>query len=556
MPSDASPDVTATATATVAGDRPSSTGPDPTISTGPADAAGQAVPADLIRRLVARVAAGPEAAVATTTTPLTGAVLAPIPQCTADDVRAAVADARVAQAAWAGEPVRRRAAILARVHDLVLARRSEVLDLIQLESGKARGHAYEEVADVAINARFYSRRGPRLLADARRGGLVPVFTQTREVRHPKGVVGIVAPWNYPLALSASDALPALLAGNAVVIKPDSQTTLTALWAADVLAEAGLPEGLFQVVAGSGPVVGTALFDAVDYVCFTGSTATGRTVAQQAAGRLVGASLELGGKNGCYVAADADLDRAAEGLVRDCFSSAGQLCVSIERVYLHEKIADSFLERFVPRVRALRLGAGLDYTADVGSLASARQLETVTAHVQDAVAHGATLLAGGRPRPDVGPNFFEPTLLADVPPEAVCHAEETFGPVVGIYRVRDDEEAVARINDSRYGLNAAVWTRDLRRGARLARRLRTGTVSVNESFTASWGSIGSPMGGRGESGIGRRHGAEGLLRFTEAQTVAVQRGVGLGVLYGLGPRRFDETFTRLLRLSRATRFPWP
>lgn len=519
-------------------------------------AAGGRIDPGVLRRLVARVAASPGAQTLPTTTPLTGAQLAEIPRCSAEDVAVAVAHARHAQAVWEAEPVRARAGVLRRVHDLVLLRRDEILDLIQLETGKARGHAYDEVADVAINARFYARRGPGMLADTRRGGIVPVLTRAREVRHPKGVIGIVAPWNYPLALSLSDALPALLAGNAVVIKPDSQTTLTALWAAELLAEAGLPEGLFQVVAGSGTVVGTALFDLADYICFTGSTATGRRVAQQAAGRLVGASLELGGKNGCYVAADADVERAAEGLVRDCFSSAGQLCVSIERLYLHRDVADAFLERFTERVRGLRLGAELDFTADVGSLASSQQLATVTAHVQDAVAQGARVLAGGRARPDIGPLFFEPTLLDGVPPSAVCHAQETFGPVVSVYRVGDDDEAVRLINDSPYGLNAAVWTRDLRRGARIARRLRTGTASVNESFTATWGSVGAPMGGRGQSGIGRRHGTEGLLRFTDVQTVAVQRVVGLGLLYGLGPRRFAETFSRLLRLSRATRFPWP
>jgi succinate-semialdehyde dehydrogenase/glutarate-semialdehyde dehydrogenase len=530
--------------------------PGGTSSAGTPCATEPRVTPELIRRLVARVAASPGARTMPATTPLTGAPLAEIPQCSVEDVAAAVANARFAQAGWATTPVRRRAAVLARVHDLVLARRDEILDLVQLESGKARGHAYEEVADVAINARFYARRGPKLLADVRRGGIVPVLTRTREVRHPKGVIGIVAPWNYPLALSVSDSLPALLAGNAVVLKPDSQTTLTGLWGADLLAEAGLPEGLFQVVAGPGSVVGTALFDAVDYICFTGSTATGLRVAQQAAGRLVGASLELGGKNGCYVADDADLDRAAEALVRDCFSSAGQLCVSIERIYVHEAVADAFLERFVPRVRDLRLGAGLDYTADVGSLASASQLATVASHVEDAVARGAKVLAGGRPRPDVGPLFFEPTLLTDVPPDAVCHAEETFGPVVSLYRVAGDDEAVRLINDTRYGLNGAVWTKDTRRGARLAQQLRTGTASVNESFTATWGSIGAPMGGRGQSGIGRRHGTEGLHRFTEVQNVAVQRGPGLGVLYGLGPRRFADTFSRLLSLAKALRFPWP
>src|ERR687884_2222839 len=489
------------------------------------------------RRLTARVVAAPDARRATTTAPFTGAPLAELPLSTPDDVRAAVARARSAQPSWAARDVRDRAEVLLRLHDLVLARRAELLDLVQLECGKARAHAFEEIADVAINARWYARKGPGLLGDVRHPGLVPGLTRVTEVRQPKGVVGVIAPWNYPFTLALSDALPALLAGNAVVLKPDTRTALTALAGAELLAEAGLPEGLLGVVVGDGPVVGGALVDAVDHVCFTGSTATGRVVAQQAAARLVGASLELGGKNGCYVAADADLDRAAEGAVRDCFSAAGQLCVSIERLVLHEEIADAFLDRFLGRVRRLRLGAGLDFGADVGSLVSAEQLARVRAHVEDAVARGATVLAGGRPRPDIGPFFYEPTVLDHVPADAACSREETFGPVVSVRRASSDAEAISLMNETDYGLNASVWTRDARRGAMLARHVVAGTVSVNESFVASWASVAAPMGGRRSSGLGRRHGREGILRFTEPQTVAVQRGPGFGPLHALGQERF-------------------
>ncbi len=507
-------------------------------------------------RLAARVRADGSGGTLTTRSPFTGGPLAELPRSTPRDVAAAVARARAVQPDWAALDVRDRAKVLLRLHDLVLRRRSEGLDLIQLETGKARGHAYEEVADVAINARHYARVGPRMLAPARRRGLLPGLTRVHEIRHPKGVVGVVAPWNYPLALSLSDALPALLAGNAVLLKPDSQTPLTGLWGAELLAGAGLPEGLFQVLVGDGSTVGTSLIESVDYVCFTGSTATGRIVAQRAASRLVGASLELGGKNGCYVAEDADVGRAAEAAVRDCFASAGQLCVSMERLVLHDKIADAFLDAFLDRVRGLRLGAGLDYSADLGCLVSQDQLDRVREHIGDAVSRGARVLAGGHARPELGPLFHEPTVLADVPMEAACYAQETFGPVVAVHRVAGDDAAVTLINDTSYGLNASVWTADTRRGAAIAGRLRTGTVSVNESYIASWGSVDAPMGGRGVSGLGRRHGREGLLRFTEPQTVAVQRLVGFGPLYGLGQRRFAATFTALLRLARVFRAPWP
>jgi succinate-semialdehyde dehydrogenase/glutarate-semialdehyde dehydrogenase len=507
-------------------------------------------------RLTALVVAGPDAERVESRTPLTGAWLADLPMSTTADVETAIQRARAAQQVWAERSVEHRAAVLLRLHDLILERQSAALDLIQLESGKARLHAFEEVADVAINARWYARRGKSLLADARRRGITPVLTQVTQVHHPKGVIGIIAPWNYPLTLAISDALPALLAGNAVVIKPDRSTVLTALWGAEQLADAGLPDGLFQVVHGAGSVLGTAMIERCDHICFTGSTATGRLVAEQAGRRLIGVSLELGGKNSLYVAEDADLDRAAEAAVRDCFASAGQLCVSIERLLIHERVIDAFLDRFVDRVRRLRLGAELDFSADFGSLVSADQLKTVSAHVDDAVAKGAKVLAGGRARPDVGPMFYEPTVLTDVPPEAICHQEETFGPLVSVYPVASDGEALAIANTGEYGLNASVWTKDLGRGRRLARQVRAGTVAVNEAFIATWGSVASPMGGHKDSGLGRRHGAEGLLRFTESQTVAVQRGIGFGPMYAAGGERMAAVFTTGLRLAKRLHVPWP
>ncbi|NUU19901.1 MAG: aldehyde dehydrogenase family protein, partial [Streptomycetaceae bacterium] len=370
------------------------------------DAAPAAHPRLPVDRLVRRIVAGPVPTRVTTRAPFTGAAVAELPESAVEDVATAYERARAAQARWAERPVGERAAVFLRFHDLLLERQDEVLDIIQTETGKVRKHAFEEVLDVALTCRHYGRRARGYLRARRRAGALPVLTKAVEVRHPKGVVGLVSPWNYPLSLSIGDAIPAMIAGNAVVMKPDTQTALTPLWALDVLTECGLPEDLWQIVVGDGPVIGPAVVERADYVCFTGSTRTGRQVAQQAAARLVGASLELGGKNAMIVLPDADLDRAAEGAVRACFSSAGQLCVSIERMYVHTDIQDQFLERFLARVEGMRLAAGYGWDADMGSLVSRRQLENVTRHVDNAREHGAAVLTGGRARPEIGPLFYE------------------------------------------------------------------------------------------------------------------------------------------------------
>jgi succinate-semialdehyde dehydrogenase/glutarate-semialdehyde dehydrogenase len=507
-----------------------------------------------VRSLTARAHASGEGGTTTTHTPLTGAPLAVLPLSTPADVAEAVERARSAQARWADVPVSERAAALLRAHDLVLDRQGDLLDLVQLESGKARAHAFEEVADVALVARHYARRGPEYLADERHLGVFPLLTRTTEHRRPKGVVGVVSPWNYPLSLAITDALPALLAGNAVVLRPDLQGSLTALAGVGLLDEAGLPDGLVQVVLGPGSSTGQAVVDLVDYVCFTGSTATGRRVAASAGGRLVGASLELGGKNTLYVAEDADLRRAVPGAVRACFASAGQLCISAERLAVHESVHDEFVGRFLDATRRLRLGTGLDWEADVGSLVSPDQLARFREHVDDAVAKGARVLAGGRTRADVGPLVVEPTVLEGVTPDMACRNEETFGPLVAVYPVADDHEAVALANDTEYGLNASVWTRDRRRGRALAARIHAGTVNVNEGYAAAWGSVGAPMGGMKASGLGRRHGREGILKYTESQNITVQSLVGVGDIPGLKGERYAKALTGALRVMKAVRLP--
>jgi succinate-semialdehyde dehydrogenase / glutarate-semialdehyde dehydrogenase len=494
----------------------------------------------LVLRLTDRLQATSGTAL-TTYCPYNAQPIARIPQCTAADVEAAFRRARRAQARWVGTPVRERASLLLRLHDLVLDRRSEITDLICWESGKARKDAYEEPVHVALTARYYGRTARAHLDPRRVAGVLPGLTRVDLNRVPKGVVGVISPWNYPFSLGLADGLPALLAGNAVVLKPAAQTTLSALLGARLLEEAGFPPDLWQVVAGDGPGIGQELVARSDFLCFTGSTATGRQVGAQCAARLIGCSLELGGKNPMLVLRDADVDRAAEGAVRASYSSAGQLCVSVERLFVADQVYDRFLRRFLARVEAMELRSGPAWGSDMGTLVSQQQLDAVAAHVADARAKGARVLTGGRARPDLGPYYYEPTVLEGVTPEMDCFADETFGPVVSVYRFGDEADAVARANDGHLGLNAAIYSQDGARARTLARQIRCGTVNINEGYAATFASIEAPMGGMRESGLGRRQGAEGIARYTDVQSVATQRLLRFGPMLGMR----DETYVKVM-----------
>ncbi|MEZ5137679.1 MAG: succinic semialdehyde dehydrogenase [Acidimicrobiales bacterium] len=501
-------------------------------------------------RLAKRIDVAPGREMKAVTSPLTGEVLGEVPIGTADDVAQAMAECRRVQARWAATPVKQRAQVLLRYHDLVLEHQDELLDLIQAENGKARVWAFEEIMDQAITARYYARLAPRALKPHRRLTAMPGLVSATEHHVPKGVVGVISPWNYPLVLATSDALAALVAGNGIVIKPDSQTPFTALRAFELLEEAGLPKGLVQIITGPGTQVGSAIIEAADYLMFTGSTATGRTIGAQIGERLVGYSAELGGKNPMIVTADVDLDRAVEGATVACFANTGQLCISIERIYVDQQIAPAFLDRFGARVAGLKLGAEQAYGPEVGALASKAQLDKVTEHVTDALDKGARLVAGGTARPDLGPFFYEPTLLTDVTPEMDLYREETFGPVVAIYPYATVDEAIEQANDTEYGLNASVYCGDTGKGTKIGERLMAGTVNVNDGYSSGWGSIDAPMGGMKASGMGRRHGRDGLLKYTESQTVAVRSALAEKLQTpGTDGAGYAKRFTAILKAAK-------
>jgi aldehyde dehydrogenase (NAD+)/succinate-semialdehyde dehydrogenase/glutarate-semialdehyde dehydrogenase len=450
----------------------------------------------------------------------TGEVIATLPQSSPQDIENAFARARKAQAVWSQWPVKKRVAVFKRFHKLLLERNTTIVDLIQAESGKARRMAFDETCDPAMVTSHYIKRAAKLLAPVKRGGPVPVVSTSTQVRQPKGVVGIIAPWNFPFATGLSDAIPALMAGNGVVLKPDNKTALSPLYGVSLLYEAGLPEGLFQVVCGEGPDIGPTLIDNANYVMFTGSTATGRYVGQRAGQNLIGACLELGGKNPMIVLPDANLDEVVEGALFGVFGNTGQICMHIERIYVHDSIYDDFKRRFVAATKALKMGAAYDYEPELGSLISVDHKDRVASHVADAVEKGATVLVGGRERPDLGPAFYEPTILEDVTTDMLAGSCETFGPVAALHRYSTVDEAVALANDTEYGLNASVWGTDLDNATAVASRIEAGNINVNDALATAYASKDTPSGGVKQSGVGARHGDQGLLKYTDSINLAV------------------------------------
>jgi acyl-CoA reductase-like NAD-dependent aldehyde dehydrogenase len=359
---------------------------------------------------------------------------------------------------------------------------------------------------------------------------------------PVGVVGVIGPWNFPLVNGFGDCIPALMAGNAVILKPSEVTPLSSLLMADMFRECGLPDDVFQVATGDGST-GAALVAAVDCIMFTGSTSTGKKVAKAAAEALIPCHLELGGNDPMIVCADADVEKAATAAAYYSMNNSGQVCISVERVYVEEPIYDEFVRRVTEKVSHLRQGAPAGPgSVDVGAIIFPPQLETIEAHVRDAVDKGAKVLVGGHARADSGGHFYEPTVLVDVDHSMETMREETFGPVLPVMKVADVEEAVRLANDSSYGLQASVWTRDTPRGEQIARRLQAGAVCVNAA-QINYFALNLPMGGWKSSGLSTRHGAAGIRKFCHVQSLLVS---------GFGPRRelfmfpYSTRATRLLR----------
>ncbi len=481
--------------------------------------------------------------------PATGELVGSVPVASEEEVERTVAAARAAQPVWRKAGWRARAKVIRRFRSLLQQHREGILDRIQDETGKARRDAFGEWSSLLITCDYYLKRGRRILRTQPQRGIVPLITTTEVSYHPLGVVGFITPWNYPFLLAVDDAIPALLAGNAAVIKPSELTPHCADLAADLLREAGLPAEVIGVVHGAGDV-GASLIDAVDGIAFTGSAATGRKVAAATGERLIPCSLELGGKNPAIVLEEADLDKAVAGLVPAVFFNSGQTCINIERIYVPRARLDEFVDRAGRSAGELQVAFSRDFQPDMGSLVSTDHLAKVDAQVAEARQQGAEVIVGGTPRDDLGPAFYSPTLLADVPASAALAREETFGPVASVYVYDDIDEAVALANDTPYGLNASIWGPN-RAARQVAARVEAGSVGVNSTLMI-YNCVAAPMGGVKASGVGRRHAAYGITRFTQPRSIAVSFAAGGGydaLLSRVSSTRRSRSLSRLLSWRR-------
>ncbi len=448
--------------------------------------------------------------------PATGEEIGTVQACTPDDVRRIVEAAHRAQPGWGALSVETRAGYLTAAKKYIAANIDRIARTISEDSGKPRVEAVTtEISGVIYLLDLMPKTAPRWLADE------PVFAaywrllgkRSLITYRPLGVVGVIAPWNFPFSIPFGQIAMALVAGNAVAFKPSSATPLVGKLIEEIWREAGLPAGVLGVAHGPGRLGDEMCRAGLRKILFTGSVAIGRHVMQEAAKSMTPVSLELGGKDPMIVLEDADLDVASSAAVWGAFCNSGQVCASIERCYVAESLYDAFVDRVVEKTRRLRQGVDTAFDVDVGAMTTEEQLRTVERQVEAAVRAGARVLAGGERNRGLAGWFYKPTVLVDVDHGMEVMSEETFGPVLPIVRVRDEDEAVRLANDSKFALTACVFTRDLERGERVARRLEAGTVMVNDClFTYSMAE--TPWGGAKESGVGRTHGRIGMMELVE------------------------------------------
>lgn len=455
--------------------------------------------------------------------PVTSEHIGKIPVQTAEEVRQAVNRARQAQPAWEALGVKGRAKLLRAWGDLLWSRQQELIAIIRRETGKPDGGALLEAIGTDNVINYYYHNAPKFLKPESRQSLFPYIHRAKVHYKARGVVGIISPWNYPFFLPFMDLLPALFAGNTVVIKPSEITPYSVEFGVKLMHEVGIPQGVIQAVYGDGRT-GSALVDYVDFVAFTGSTATGRKVAMRCAERLIPCTMELGGKDPSIVLNDANLDLTATGLLRGAFENAGQVCISVERVYVESGIYEPLIARMLHYAKQFNVGHGDGLNVHMGSMTNLRELERTEAHIADAVQKGARVLWGGKRRPDLGELFFEPTILVDVTHDMDIMREETFGPILPIMRIESHDEAIRLANDTPYGLSASIFSTNLALAEKLALKIDSGDVSINRTQFAV-GTPSLPTGGQRESGLGRRNGKEGLMKYVTSQAILIDNQLG-------------------------------
>jgi succinate-semialdehyde dehydrogenase/glutarate-semialdehyde dehydrogenase len=456
--------------------------------------------------------------------PSTNEVIARYPAASLNDLRATMERARSAQKEWSARSLAHRCAALLRLRDAIYSRRDDLASVVSRETGKPRVEAVLAEVLLALDTTdFLARQAPAWLRSARvpHHNLALLAKSGWTEFHPHGVVAIISPWNYPFAIPIAQIVPALVTGNAVLLKPSELTPGTGALIGELIEQAQFPRALVQVLQGAGDL-GAAIIDAgPDKVFFTGSVATGRRIAEACGGKLIPSVLELGGKDAMIVLADANLETASSAAVWAGFTNCGQACLSVERIYVEQDVAEQFIQLCVEKTRELRLGPPSDPDVEIGPMIHLRQLEKVEEQLRDAVERRAEILTGGNRRSDLGPNFFEPTVVTRVNHSMQLMRDETFGPVIAIQTVASAEEAIALANDSPFGLSASVWTADSRRGAEIASRVRAGSVMVND-VASYYGICEAPHGGPGASGWGRTHSRLGLLEMVQVKYIDVDR----------------------------------